>query len=169
MARIAMPVAADFEDSEFSVPYDRLRKAGHEVVIVGMQEGAEVRGKRGKSTAKIETTAERLREDEFDALVIAGGYSPDKLRLDPHVVDFVRRFTKSGRPVAAICHAASLLVEAGVVEHRTLTSWPSVRKDVENAGGIWVDSEVVEDENLITSRKPDDLEAFCNAIEARIS
>jgi protease I len=97
----------------------------------------------------------------YDALVLPGGVAnPDALRLDKGAVDFVRSFVESGRPVAAICHAAWSLVEAGVLQGRTLTSWPSLQTDVRNAGGNWVDEEVVLDGNLITSRKPDDLPAF---------
>ena len=97
----------------------------------------------------------------FDALVLPGGVAnPDALRLNKDAVGFVRAFVESGKPVAAICHAAWSLVEAGVLQGRTLTSWPSLQTDVRNAGGTWVDEEVVVDGNLITSRKPDDLKAF---------
>jgi len=100
--------------------------------------------------------------DDYDRLVLPGGVSnPDFLRMDQSAFDFVRDFFKQGKPVAAICHGPWLLVEADVVEGRTLTSWPSVRTDIENAGGTWVDEEVVVDEGLVTSRKPDDLPAFC--------
>ncbi|HSE08430.1 MAG TPA: type 1 glutamine amidotransferase domain-containing protein [Nocardioidaceae bacterium] len=97
----------------------------------------------------------------FDALVLPGGVAnPDALRLNKDAVGFVKSFVESGKPVASICHAAWALVEAGVLEGRTLTSWPSLQTDVRNAGGTWVDEEVVVDGNLITSRKPDDLKAF---------
>jgi protease I len=96
--------------------------------------------------------------------VIPGGYSPDHLRVDSGVVDFTRHMVQADKPVAAVCHAGSLLVEAGVVEDRTVTSWPSIRTDLINAGAHWVDQEVVEDGPLITSRKPADLTAFSDAI-----
>jgi len=97
----------------------------------------------------------------YDALVLPGGVAnPDALRMDKQAVDFIRSFVSSGRPVAAICHAPWTLVEAGVVEGRTLTSWPSLQTDLRNAGATWVDEEVVVDGNLVTSRKPDDLPAF---------
>ncbi len=130
----------------------RLREAGHEVVIVGERAGEAVRGKRAQTAATVDSSAEGLYPGDFDALVIPGGYSPDHLRLNPAVVSFVQGFFATGKPVAAICHAAQLLIEAEVVRGKTMTSWPSVRKDLENAGASWVDQEVVEDGNLITSR-----------------
>lgn len=168
MALIAMPLAQDFEDSEFTVPFDRLKNAGHQIVVFGSKAGEIVTGKRGQARAPIDRVASDLDPDEFDALVIPGGYSPDHLRLDQDVVSFVHEFAATGKPVAAICHGPQLLIEAGVVKGHTVTSWPSVRTDLVNAGAKWADREVVIDDNLITSRKPDDLEAFCEAILARL-
>lgn len=168
MARVAFVLADDFEDSEFKVPYDRVRRAGHEATVVGRQAGQTVKGKKGKEEFTIEKTPDQVSAADFDALVIPGGYSPDKLRTDEGVVKFVRGFFGSDKTVAAICHAGSLLVEADAVEGRTVTSWPSVRTDLINAGAEWVDQEVVVDGNLITSRKPDDLPAFCDAILAKL-
>lgn len=106
----------------------------------------------------------------YDGLVLPGGVAnPDALRMDKQAVDFVRAFVESGRPVAAICHAPWILVEAGVVDGRTLTSWPSLQTDLRNAGATWVDEEVVVDGTLITSRKPDDLPAFQEELLAAIS
>jgi protease I len=105
---------------------------------------------------------------DFDALVVPGGYSPDKLRTDDKVVALVRDIGTADKPVAFICHAGSLLVEADLVRGRRLTSWPSIKTDLVNAGADWVDAEVVEDGNLISSRKPDDLPAFCEAILKRV-
>lgn len=169
MAKVAFVLAQDYEDSEFRKPYDEVRRHGHEVVVVGSRAGEELRGKQGKDRVEVDTGPAGVRADEFDALVIPGGYSPDKLRLDREVVAFVKDMVESGKPVAAICHAAQLLVEADVLRGRTVTSWPSVRKDAENAGARWVDRELVEDENLISSRKPEDLDAFCGALLARLS
>jgi len=116
-------------------------------------------------TFRVDRTVSEVSVDEFDALVLPGGtVNPDKLRLDSSAVSFVRDFVNSGKPVAAICHGPWTLVEAGVVAGRTVTSYPSIRTDLRNAGGKVVDEEVVADRNLITSRSPSDLPAFCAAI-----
>ena len=159
-----MPLAEDFEDSEVTVPCDRFENAGHEVVTIGSKKGDIVVGKKGEASLTIDRAARDVSPDEFDALVIAGGNSPDRLRLDRDVVELVRLFCKSGKPVAAVCHGPQLLIEADAVRGHRMTSWPSVRKDLENAGAQWVDQEVVTDGTLITSRKPADLEAFSAAV-----
>jgi protease I len=164
MAKVVMPIGEGFEDSEFSEPCERLREAGHEVVTVGAERGARIWGKKGKAMATVEHIPGDLSVDEVDAVVIPGGQSPDHLRTNRAIVAFVRRFGESNKPIAAICHGPQLLIEAELVEGRELTSWPSVRKDLENAGARWLDREVVEDGNLITSRKPDDVPAFADAI-----
>lgn len=168
MMRIVMIVGEGFEDSEFSVPFERLSGAGHEITVVGSKRGETLTGKRGNSRALIEQTADNVQVGDFDALVIPGGQGPDHLRLDADIVKFTRAFVESGKPVAAICHGPQLLIEADKVRGRTLTSWPSVRTDLVNAGAEWVDQPVVEDRNLITSRKPDDLDAFCDALLQRL-
>ena len=168
MAKVAFVLADDFEDSEFQVPYDRIREAGHDVVVIGIEAGKEVRGKRGRSSFAPEVTPDQVDPGEFEALVIPGGYSPDKLRTHTGIVKLVQALLEGGRPVAAICHAGSLLVEADAVRGRTVTSWPSIRTDLVNAGASWVDQEVVEDGNLITSRKPDDINAWVEAILRRL-
>ncbi len=166
MAKVAFVLADMFEDSEFRVPYDRIREAGHDVTVVGM-ERAEVTGKQGKGSFTIEVTPEEVDAGDFDALVIPGGFAPDKLRTHEGIVGFVAKFGAS-KPIAAICHAGSLLIEARLVDGKRMTSWASIRTDLENAGATWVDEEVVEDGNLITSRSPKDLDAFCAAILARL-
>jgi protease I len=168
MAKVAFVLADMFEDSEFRVPHDRIRDAGHEVTVVGDEAGKEFEGKQGDERVTSDAGADSVSSEDYDALVIPGGYSPDKLRTHEGLVKFVRSFFDSDKPVAAICHAGSLLVEADAVRGRTVTSWPSVRTDMENAGAQWVDKEVVEDGNLITSRKPDVLEAFTAAILDRL-
>ena len=168
MAKVAFVLADDFEDSEFRVPYDRITGAGHEATVIGPEAGTEVTGKKGNETFTIEATPDQVSAEEFDALVVPGGYSPDKLRTDEGTVKFVQGFFGSGTTVAAICHAGSLLIEADAVRGRTVTSWPSIRTDLRNAGAEWVDREVVEDANLITSRNPGDLDAFCTAILGRL-
>jgi protease I len=169
MARIAFVVANDFEDSEFRIPYDRLLGAGHDVVIVGRKSGEDLTGKKGKETIRTQVAAGEARAEDFDALVIPGGYSPDQLRTDESVVSFVRGFRLGKKPIAAVCHGPSLLIEADLVRGRTLTSWPSIRTDLRNAGASWVDQRVVEEGGLITSRNPGDLDAFADAINHRLA
>lgn len=164
MARIAFIVANDFEDSEFRVPYDKVRQAGHEAVIIGVEAGKQLKGKKGKETLTAEKAVKDLKAGDFDALVIPGGYSPDHLRMDIGMVGFVRDFFKADKPIAAICHAGWMLVESDIADGRTVTSWPSIKTDLINAGARWVDREVVEDGNLITSRNPGDLEVFSAAL-----
>jgi protease I len=169
MARIAFIVDKDFEDSEFRVPYDSVRQAGHEAVIIGVEAGKELKGKKGKEVIQADKAVKDVSAKDFDALVIPGGYSPDHLRMDVGMVGFVRDFFQADKPVAAICHAGWMLVEADIVEGRTLTSWPSIKTDLLNAGASWVDREVVEDGNLITSRNPNDLPAFQEALLRQVS
>jgi protease I len=168
MARVAFILEEMFEDSEFKVPYDELRQAGHEVVIIGREAMKQLKGKQDKETATTDVAIAQASARDYDALVIPGGYSPDKLRTDAKAVQFTREMVEANKPVAAICHAGSMLVEADVARGRTLTSWPSIKTDLVNAGAQWVDREVVEDGNLITSRKPADLSAFVAAIRRHL-
>ena len=138
MKKIAFVLETDYEDSEFQQPYDELRDAGHECTVIGTQVGKELQGKRGNSSTTVDATVDMVDMGEFDALVIPGGYSPDKLRLEDGIVDFTRKFMESDKPVAAICHAGQLLSEARVVEGKKMTSWPSVRRELELAGADWV-------------------------------
>jgi len=167
--RIAIALGNDYEDSEFSVPYDYLTNVGYELTVFGAEKGSTVKGKRGRSETTVEATASELNPDQFDALLIPGGYSPDRLRINEDVVKFVKAFAATGKPIAAICHGPQLLIEAEAVKDHKVTSWPSVRTDLINAGAQWVDEAVVVDDNLITSRKPDDLEPFCQALEQRLA
>ncbi len=164
MAKVAFIVDEMFEDSEFRVPYDRVKAAGHEAVIVGVEAGKRIAGKKGKEKIETEVSIADVSHDDFDALVIPGGYSPDHLRTNIKMVGLTRELFNAGKPVAAICHAGWMLVEADIADGRTVTSWPSIKTDLINAGARWVDREVVEDDNLITSRKPADLEAFTSAL-----
>jgi protease I len=164
MAKIAMILGPEFEDSEFRVPYDCLREAGHDVTIIGPESGKTVEGKRGREKVEIEAEPQESDPYEFDGLVIPGGHSPDNIRTNEAIVGFIRRFATTGRPLAAICHGPQLLIEADLVRGKRMTSWPSVKTDLVNAGADWVDEKVVLDGALITSRKPDDLDAFCRAV-----
>jgi deglycase len=162
--RVAVLAADMFEWVELAEPWRALEEAGAKVEVVSLKPG-EIQGfnhfdKAG--TWKVDKTVEEVSADDYDALLLPGGVgNPDILRTDENAVEFVRAFFEQGKPVAAICHGPWMLVEAGVVRGRTLTSWPSLRTDIRNAGGEWVDEEVVVDDGLVTSRKPDDLPAFC--------
>jgi protease I len=160
---VAFIVDQLFEDSEFQVPYERVREAGHEAVIIGLEADKKLKGKKGAQVTT-QIAAQDVSAEDFDALVIPGGYSPDHLRIDPNMVELTREMFEAGKPVAAICHAGWMLVEADIATGRTVTSWPSIKTDLVNAGANWVDREVVQDDNLITSRKPDDLPAFTEAL-----
>jgi protease I len=168
MARVAFIVDEMYEDSEFRVPYERVKDGGHEAVIVGLEAGKTIKGKKGKDTLTTDVAIGDVSPDEFDALVIPGGYSPDKIRVDQGMVAFTKKIADADKPVAAICHAGWMLAEADLLRGKTVTSWPSIKTDLINAGANWVDQEVVEDGNIITSRKPDDLEAFTKTLLAQI-
>ena len=162
--RIAMLVEDGFEDRELTGPLETLRAAGATVTIVGPTAGAQFTGKRGEAVVTSDLAAGAARMKDFDALVIPGGHAPDKMRMRHAMVDLAREMMDANKPVAAICHAPSLLISANVLKGRTLTCWPSIAIDVKNAGGRYVDKPVVEDGNLITSRKPDDVPVFSEAI-----
>ncbi len=165
MARVAFIVAEDFEDSELRVPRDGMMQAGHEVVVITLDPRQKMlKGKRGKEKVAPDLDITQASAEDFDALVIPGGYSPDKLRMDSRMVRFTRKMYDDHKIVAAVCHGPSLLIEADLVEDRTVTSWPSIKTDLLNAGAHWVDRAVVEDGNIITSRGPDDLPMFTEAI-----
>ncbi len=168
MARIAFIADDQFEDSELRIPWDRARAAGHETILIGLEKGKKIEGKRKSETFTTDAAAKDVSADAFDALVIPGGYSPDHLRTDLDMVRLVRTMFVAGKPVAAVCHGPWMLVEADALDGKTVTSWPSLKTDLINAGARWVDREVVEDENLITSRRPGDLEAFSRALLQRV-
>lgn len=158
--RVACVLSEGFEDSEFRKPYDALRGGGHEVVVIGTERGQELKGKAGKETTASDTSIADVRPDQFDALLIPGGYSPDHLRADQRFVDFTRAFFDAGKPVFAVCHGPQLLITAGVTGGRRMTAWQTVQVDLRGFGADVVDEEVVVDGNLVTSRKPDDIPAF---------
>ena len=164
--RVAMALAPNFEDSEAIDPKEYLEARGAEVTVIGIKTG-EVSGKKGGSL-EATTTFRDVVPEEFDALIIPGGGAPENLRIDDHAVAFTRDFMSTDKPVAAICHGPQLLISAKVVAGRTLTSVNKIRDDVMNAGGNYVDQELVEDGNLITSRTPADLPAFNQAIARAI-
>ncbi len=159
-----MLVEDEFEDRELTGPLEALRAAGVTVTLVGPSAGVEYRGKRGEAVVKADIGAGAARIKDFDAVVIPGGHAPDKMRMRHAMVDLARDAMEAGKPVAAICHGPQVLISANVLRGRTLTCWPSIAIDVKNAGGLYVDRPVVEDGNLITSRKPDDVPVFSEAI-----
>lgn len=167
MARVAFIVGDMFEDSELQVPYERVQEIGHEAVIIGVEAGAKLEGKKG-STVTTDAAIEDVNADDYAALVIPGGYSPDKIRSNKQMVEFTRNIFEAAKPVAAICHAGWMLAEAGIAAGKTLTSYHSIKTDLINAGANWVDQEVVEDQNLITSRTPEDLDAFTKALLSQL-
>lgn len=167
--RIALLVEEDFEDYELAGPYDALRAEGAEVMLVGPAAGKPFRGRKGVTTVTSDIAASAARARDFDALVIPGGYAPDRMRLRHAMVDLARDFFEAGKPVAAICHGPQLLINANVLRGRTVTCWPSIAIDVKNAGGLYVDRPAVRDGNLITARKPDDVPFFNEAIIAALS
>ena len=167
--RVAILVEDEFEDRELVGPLEALRAAGAEVKLVGPAAGSEYRGKRGSASVTSDLAAGAARAKDFDALVIPGGHAPDKMRMRHAMVDLTREVMDAGKPVAAICHGPQLLISANALRGRTLTCWPSIAIDVKNAGGLYVDKPVVEDGNLITSRKPDDVPLFSEAIIRALS
>ncbi|HZT46027.1 MAG TPA: type 1 glutamine amidotransferase domain-containing protein [Gaiellaceae bacterium] len=161
--KVAILAADMFERVELEEPRKALEEAGAQTEVVSIHDG-EIQGFdhfEPASTVKVDRTVEEVSVDDYDALLIPGGVgNPDQLRGDENAVGFVRAFAQAKKPMAVICHGPWVLVEAGVVRGRKLTSWPTLQTDIRNAGGNWVDQEVVVDEGIVTSRKPDDIPAF---------
>lgn len=168
MSKVAVVITDMFEDSEYTKPAEAFKKAGHDLVHVGLKAGQTVKGKTQGTPVKVDKTAQEVKVGDFAALLIPGGYSPDKLRVDEHVVRFVKEFVESGKPVCAICHGPQLLITAQVLGGRKMTGWKSLVQDIKNAGAEFIDQEVVEDGNLISSRGPADIPAFIRACSKRL-
>lgn len=170
--KIAILATDGFEQSELIEPRNALDHAGAMTVVVAPKSGS-IKGWNHKDwgdSVDVDQTLDQATPEEFDALVLPGGVmNPDHLRMDPKAVDFVRRFAASGKPIAAICHGPWTLLEAGVLKGKTVTSWPSLKTDLLNAGAKWVDEEVVSDGQFITSRRPDDIPAFSRTLIEAIS
>lgn len=161
--KVAILAAEGFEQSELLEPRKALQEAGADTRVVSPATG-EVQGwkhfDKGEKV-RVDVPLDQANADDFDALLLPGGVAnPDQLRMQPKAVAFIRSFFDAGKPVAAICHAPWTLIDAGVVKGRTVTSWPSLKMDLSNAGAKWVDQEVVTDNGLVTSRKPADIPAF---------
>ncbi len=164
---IAFLATDGVEQIELTRPWDELSKAGATLHLISTQSG-KVQGFNHLTAADsftVDCTVGQVSAAHYDALVLPGGVAnPDALRMDEDSVAFIKSFFTAGKPVAAICHAPWTLIEAGVVKGRTLTSWPSLKTDIENAGGKWVDRSVCYERGLITSRNPDDLDDFCSKL-----
>ncbi len=165
--RVAVLATDGVEEVEYTKPRQAVEAAGARVELIAPHSGEiqAVQGMDKSNTYRVERTLDEASPDEYDALLLPGGVAnPDHLRTDPRAVEFVRSFFRSGKPVGAICHGPWLLVEAGVLDGRTVTSWPSLRTDITNAGGSWVDETVHTDKGLVTSRKPDDIPDFTKKV-----
>lgn len=160
--KIAILTAELFEDLELWYPAIRLKEAGAEVVLAGEQANKTFTGKNGVP-AKTEISFDQLKEGDFDGLIVPGGFGPDKLRRDKYVTAFVKKMDEAGKPIGQICHAGWVQISAGILKGRKVTSYVSIRDDMENAGANWVDEAVVVDKNLVSSRTPHDLHVFVPA------
>jgi protease I len=164
--KVALLVAKDYEDPEFWYPYYRIMEAGAEVVVVGTADGDDVVASKHGYPAEIDLRADvaLAKVEEFDGLIVPGGWAPDRLRRCEKTLELVRTLFDDGKVVASICHGAQVLISADVVRGTRMTSAPAIKDDMRNAGAVWVDDEVVVDGNVISSRSPPDLPAFCREI-----
>lgn len=162
--KVAVLATDGFEQVELEKPVEALRAEGAEVEIVAPKEG-QIQGFNHHDkgdTFPVDKALDQADASTYDAIVLPGGViNPDQLRLEPQAIEFIRSFAEAGKPIAAICHGPWTLINAEAVEGKRMTSWPSLETDLKNAGADWVDEEVVVDQGLVTSRKPDDLPAFC--------
>ncbi|WP_028322177.1 type 1 glutamine amidotransferase domain-containing protein [Desulfatiglans anilini] len=169
MSRVAVIITDLFEDSEYTEPVKAFQQAGHTIVRVGLKAGQIVKGKKAGTPVTVDKAVNDVSVSDFDALLIPGGYSPDKLRVDEDAVNFVREFVQSGKPVFSICHAPQILITADVIRGRKMTGWKSIIQDIKNAGATFIEQELVIDGNLISSRQPSDLPPFIEACLAALS
>ena len=170
--KIAIVATDGFEESEFTVPKEALEKAGATTEVISLKPGKIKAWKHTDwgGTYAVDKTIDQVNAGDYDGLVLPGGVmNPDKLRINEQVVKFVWKFMDEGKPIAAICHGPWTLVETGLLHGRTVTSYPSIKTDLINAGANWVDKEVVVDKGLVTSRRPDDLPAFCKKMIEEIA
>lgn len=162
--RIAILAEQNFEDSELVVPMWGMKNAGAKVLIVGSGSQETYKGKRDTVAVRVDASADQVRAEDFDAIIIPGGRAPARMRKHKAMVELVKKADELGKLIAAVCHGPQLLVAAGLVKGHRLTSWPAVAKELKAAGAEWVDEAVVQNGNLITSRKPADLPRFNKAI-----
>ncbi|GGH39256.1 DJ-1/PfpI/YhbO family deglycase/protease [Paenibacillus segetis] len=158
--KVAFLLADGFEDSEMKNPYDEMVKNGHEAVIIGLKDKEELKGKKGTISYTSHLAIADANADDYDAVIIPGGSSPAHLMNNKDIQNFVQQANKANKTIAAICHGPQILSAAGLLEGRTLTSYPGLAYEIKEAGGFFVDQEVVVDRNLVTSRRPEDEPAF---------
>jgi len=163
MAKIAIIITDLFEDSEYLQPAAAFSAAEHQLTTVGLRAGVTVKGKKKSTPVLIDCAVDKVAAKDFDALLIPGGHSPDKLRANKQAVAFVKEFMEMKKPVFSICHGPQLLITAGVIRGRKITGWKSIIQEIKNAGGEYFDQQVVVDGNLVSSRSPADLPAFIKA------
>lgn len=168
MALIGVIIDEMFEDVEYTEPAKAFKEEGHDLIHIGLREGQIVKGKRKNTPVIIEKSISQVDPSDLDAILIPGGCSPDHLRGYSSAVKFIKNFFKTNKPVFAICHAPQLLITAQLIEGRRVTGWRSIVQDIKNAGAIYINEEVVEDGNLITSRGPSDIPAFIKASLKRL-
>lgn len=168
MAKMLIFVEKGVEDAEFIYPYYRFQEEGYQMVVVAPKAGEIYSGKHGVPF-KADVAPDSVNVDEYDAVIIPGGQAPDRMRLNSGLVDIVKEASRKGKVISAVCHGPQMLIEADIVRGRTITSWPSVRTDLRNAGAKVVDEPAVIDGNLITSRSPADLPDFCKATIKRLT
>lgn len=170
--RVAILATNGFEQSELVEPKRLLEEAGAETVVISPEAG-QIKGWKDKNwgdMVAVDQPLDHVTAEDFDALMLPGGQmNPDILRMNPQAVDLVKAFAESGKPIGAICHGPWLLAEAGVADGRKMTSWPSIKTDLQNAGAEWEDSEVVTDHGIVTSRKPEDIPAFARKLIEEIN
>jgi len=167
LAKVAFLLANAFEDSEMVNPYNAVKEAGHEAVIVGLEKGLKVEGKKGASYTT-EMAASEVQANDFDAVIIPGGSAPESLRVNDDIVKFVREVNEQGKLIAGICHGPQVMISADILKGKSATSFVGIRDDVKLAGAEYKDEEVVVSENIITSRTPKDEPAFIREILAKL-
>lgn len=168
MAKVAFLLANGFEDSEMENPYNAIKNAGHETVIIGLEKGVECQGKKGTVSYTTDLSAAEAKAEEFDAVIIPGGSAPEELRINDDVVRFVKEVNQQGKLIAGICHGPQVMISADILKGKSCTCYIGIRDDVKLAGANYVDEEVVVSENIITSRTPKDEPAFIREILAKL-
>jgi protease I len=169
MAKVAFLLASDFEDSEMKNPYDAIKEAGHEVVVIGNEKGAVCAGKKNTVSYETELSTAEADPNEFDAVIIPGGSAPEELRVNDATVDFVKKLNDKNGLIAGICHGPQVMISADILKGKELTCYIGIRDDVKNSGAHYIDNEVVVSQNIITSRTPKDEPAFIREILAKLS